>query len=367
MKILITYQAQTDSDNPFVRTLARELVAIGYDVSCSVTRFWQAAEQYNVIHVQWPEELFRWQNPTDAQLAELEQLFARLHAKGTPILYTRHNVQPHYGDPQVVKAYRLVEQYADVIVHLGKYSQTEFLATHPASEQRHVIIPHHIYDQSYDLSLAREECRRQLHIPNDRFVILAFGAFRHNAERRLVWRAFRAFPHKNKYLLAPRLLPFAEQPPSYFSWKKRLLSRIGYYVTRLISRWLACRVVAENELVSQEELPIYLNACDVVFIQRTELLNSGNLPLGLLFGKVIVGPDCGNIKEMLVETGNPVFDSHQPTSVDRALAEAYRLAATDKGAQNKAYALLHLSVRHIAEMYGTCYDQLFKTTTHAGE
>lgn len=68
----------------------------------------------------------------------------------------------------------------------------------------------------------------------------------------------------------------------------------------------------------------------MVFIQRTDILNSGNVPLALSFGRVVTGPDSGNIGGLLAETGNPAFDPADPRSVDIALERAARLSATDK-------------------------------------
>ena len=90
------------------------------------------------------------------------------------------------------------------MVHLGNYSRREFLAAYPASQQLHAVIPHHIYEGLY-APIDRGEARRKLGIPADAFVMLAFGAFRHASERKLVWRAFRRLPLAGKFLLAPRL------------------------------------------------------------------------------------------------------------------------------------------------------------------
>ncbi|MFQ7503101.1 MAG: hypothetical protein ACLRMJ_08270 [Alistipes finegoldii] len=69
------------------------------------------------------------------------------------------------------------------------------------------MIPHHIYEGLYDMDITRDAGRRALGIPADRLVVLAFGAFRHAEERRLVWGAFRRLHYPAKFLLAPRLWP----------------------------------------------------------------------------------------------------------------------------------------------------------------
>ena len=63
MKILIAYTASGTSDNPFVRLLADGIRACGYEVVCSVEEFRSNAADYDIVHLQWPEELFRWKAP----------------------------------------------------------------------------------------------------------------------------------------------------------------------------------------------------------------------------------------------------------------------------------------------------------------
>lgn len=87
------------------------------------------------------------------------------------------------------------------------------------------MIPHHIYEGLYDMDITRDAGRRALGIPADRLVVLAFGAFRHAEERRLVWGAFRRLHYPAKFLLAPRLWPYTRRG-SRFKELKRLAGRL---------------------------------------------------------------------------------------------------------------------------------------------
>lgn len=112
MKILIAYTASGTSDNPFVRLLADGIRACGYEVVCSVEEFRSNAADYDIVHLQWPEELFRWKAPAPADVDTLEQQLQTLKNNGIPLIYTRHNTLPHHGNPLVAEAYGLVERYA---------------------------------------------------------------------------------------------------------------------------------------------------------------------------------------------------------------------------------------------------------------
>lgn len=357
MKILIVYKASGLSDNPFVRLLAEGIRACGFDVVCSVGEFWEHAEAYDVVHLQWPEELFGWSYPTAEQVAAYRDRLAMLREKGIPIVYTRHNTLPHKGDMHSVEAYRLTEEYADAVVHLGDCSRREFLAAHPGSRQLQIVIPHHIYEGVYDEGLTRGEARQKLGIPVEGFVLLAFGAFRHAAERRLTWRAFRRLRVPRKFLLAPRLWPFP-LTGSHHRGVKRLAVRMLYFAAHAAEKLARFRITTSGGLIPDADLPAYFAAADVVFIQRTGTLNSGNVPQAFAFGRVVAGPATGNSGELLTQTGNPVFDPEDPASVDRALTEAVRLAAAGHGDENRRYALEQLRLPRIAAAYGHLYTQL---------
>ena len=249
-----------------------------------------------------------------------------------------------------------MSENADAVVHLGNYSRREFLAAYPASQQLHAVIPHHIYEGLY-APIDRGEARRKLGIPADAFVMLAFGAFRHASERKLVWRAFRRLPLAGKFLLAPRLWPYTLNG-SYHRGVKRLAVKTLYHAAHAAENRFRMRITSAEGLIPDADLPAYFTAADVVFIQRTDILNSGNVPQAFAFGRVVAGPDSGNIGEMLAATGNPVFDPADPASVDRALAEAARLADAGHGGENLEYAREHLRLPQIAAAYGRIYQRL---------
>ena len=87
MKILIAYTASGTSDNPFVRLLADGIRACGYEVVCSVEEFRSNAADYDIVHLQWPEELFRWKAPAPADVDTLEQQLQTLKNNGIPLIY----------------------------------------------------------------------------------------------------------------------------------------------------------------------------------------------------------------------------------------------------------------------------------------
>lgn len=354
MKVLIVFRDTDDTDNLFVPILCNAIRQQGVDIRCSTREFWESDTPYDIIHFQWPEEAIGWNCHDVAALARFKDRIHFFRSKGARFVYTRHNVCPHYENAVITETYRLIESCSDTVVHMGQYSCDEFKEKYP--ETHSVVIPHHIYEYTYDETLTREEGRRRLHVPPRRFVITSFGKFRNKEEIRMTLSAFRRLKLRNKYLLAPRLFPFSKHPCSKNLFK-RMASRIGYCCIPLLNRLLKMQCGASEELVPDSDLPAYLAVSDVVFIQRKKILNSGNVPLAFLFHKVVVGPDVGNVGEILRRTGNPVFNPDDPDSVPRALEQARELVEQGKGEENYRYALQHLSLQTVAEQYAQTYKE----------
>lgn len=355
MNALIVFREE-DADNLFVPILCEGIRQQGIDVNCSLRDFWESDKRYDIIHFQWPEEVVGWNCHEWSAIEKLEQRIKYFRSHGSRFVYTRHNICPHYNSNEVIRAaYEIIESCSDVIVHMGHFSRDEFRDKRPKAH--HTIIPHHIYEHAYIENISREEARRKLNIPADRFVITSFGKFRDKEEIELVVRAYRQFKCKQKFLLAPRMFPFSKHP-GHKSWLKRLASMAGYHVfIPVINRWWNMKTGANDELISNDDLPYYISASDVVFIQRKKILNSGNVPLALLFHKVVVGPQTGNVGELLRETGNPTFDADHTQSVVNALQKAAQLCNENRGEQNYQYAIANLGVARIGNAYAQVYRQ----------
>ena len=298
IKALIVFRENGDTDNLFVPILCDAIRTTGIDVRCSTNEFWN----------------FR--------------------SRGTRFVYTRHNVRPHDANEVIGRAYDIIEEQSDVVVHMGRYSLDEFAAKH--ADSRNVIIPHPIYQYTYKEDISVERARQYLNLPQEAFIVTSFGKFRNREERRMVTGAFRKWDEAKKFLLAPRLYPFSRFNRYGSNFFKRWTSRAGYYLLiPLLNRLRRMHAGASDEPIDNCDLPYYMAASDVIFIQRKDILNSASIPLAFLFHKVVIGPNIGNIGEILQDTGNPVFHPDNQFDIIRALEAARQLSAHRKHEQRK--------------------------------
>lgn len=299
MKVLIAYPNKKDN-NPFVKTLYKEIKAFEVDIELGLDQFWNNYYNYDIIHIHWPNSLFEDWIVTEKKLVILEEILLDIKKRGIKIIYTRHNEIPHYNDNDLInKVYYLIENNCDVMVHLGKYKLPLLQFTY--NNCKHEVIPHHIYEYSI---IDKVHAKKKLGIPSDSFTLLSLGAIRKREEGRLLLDIFDQINNPNKFLIAPGLAKwFGLKVPVYrFSFSRiiNLIKKLKLKKTK--------KVLVFDHYISEKKIPLIFGAADIVIIPRVDSLNSGILPLAYANKKVVIGPNNGNIGEILKETDNYTFE-----------------------------------------------------------
>ena len=322
------------------------------DVVWDHQEFWNMKNEYDIIHIHWPEYLsFELESylykPSESIPNEIwDKTITCLEywSKKSKIIYTRHVQFPHVRhDKEFLKLYKIVASYCDTIVHFANYSVQQFKEWYPDLDNiKHIVIPHHNYASLPNKS-TKQQAREYLNIDQDTKVMLVFGGIKEH-EKPLIKKAFKAIPDKNKMLLAPK-------------WKtpRRKISYIR--LREWVWNFEVWRAKQNNKFrtnlgfIKEEDAHYYLNAADFLFIPRTSELNSGNITLGFTFGLVVLGADTTDIGEILKQTGNPTFTVDDEDSLKKAIAEVYQLKAQEHGARNKALAVNEWSLSKISDSY----------------
>lgn len=326
--------------------------------------FWNMVGQYDIIHLHFPEYLtFELQDAykqglTDNLIAETSRRL-EYWAERAKFVVTRHVLLPHdaIADPMWEKMYAVFYRFASGVAHFANASIEEFQQRYAETnwflgkEPVHVIIPHHNYTSLPNL-ISRQEARKRLGIPSGAKVMLVFGAIRNEEEKELILQTFSNLKIQDKLLLVSR-------------WRERLSKiswiRLKYWVrdlTRIYYR-LHPSYRFNYGFVEEEDTQIYLNAADVLFIPRLWVLNSGNITLGMTFGRVVVGPDAWDVGELLSQTNNPVFNPDQPETAAAAVEEGFRLAEEGgTGAANQDLALREWGADQCAALYLKLYGSV---------
>jgi glycosyltransferase involved in cell wall biosynthesis len=339
---LMNYYSPTGerNQNPYVPSLIDGISNLSDDVEWfhGVDFLWDdRVFDMDIIHTHWLSCI------NVSEVKRFRQRFKMIKERNIKIVATVHDLGKLYSKSEEENLfYTIVYSHADVFVHLGDYSKKLFERRYPNTQ--HVLIPHHVYDHEYPEIPNRKASLRRLHLSSRKKYVLCFGAFRDEEEQKMIDSLVAEVHKQGIEVLAPH----------YYTMKK-WMNRYKRF-----KRWVKMRL-RERQVpglriygwaISHKLLPFFFGAADAVLIQRKKILNSGNLPMAFLMGKVCIGPNIGNVGGILTETGNSTFDPSSTASLCQAVYEGLRSAASGKGEQNREYALRHWSTDTIsAEIY----------------
>lgn len=308
--------------------------------------FWAGDPDVDVLHLQWPRALFsNWQDPTEK---DLERLRSQLKHWGRTarIVTTIHNIRAHDRSKGSLydELYRLVYKESDGFIHMGSVSRDLLQDAYSLSEKEETIIPHGWYDTLPD-EVSQTQARGELGIPEEAALAVVFGALRSPDEVTLIREGVRRWANPRKrVLIAGRL-----------TWPNhRVHDRVARGYHRL--RTLLLPVTFRFGRFADNKIQYFLRAADIFLIPRLRILNSGDVPLGFTFSRVVVGPNEGVVGELLRETGNPTFDPDIPSSVATALQKGYERQQGGLGESNRRYAAREMNWRTVADQHICFYS-----------
>lgn len=315
MKVFMVHENPWDAGNPYIYTLIEGIRQLHQDC----TFFWGREDfwsdeilSFDIVHFHWPQAFMGKDNHTEN---DLRLHIDKMKNAGVKVISTCHDLEPHYNQfADKAEIMNIVYLNCDAIIHLGEYSKALFEKQYPFA--RHFLLPHHLYDTVYTHFPSKEKSLDYLGLPKDKTYILCFGAFRAKQERRLILQLSKQLTDKNVLILAPSFMSIWWRSFRLLNRRiKKWYYRYRYNIICTGSTWKA---------VSDNDLPYYYGAADVVFIQRLKILNSGNSMMPMLFNKFVVGPDCGNVGPLLRRWGYFVFSVKDTRHIGSLISEAIK-------------------------------------------
>lgn len=346
MKVLFVCELES-TVNPFVSTLMNGLRNVGVDVDSSVKKFWENPFCYDIVHFHWPECIFDWKaNISLDELNAAGKLISKLRESGKKIVITCHNLHPHTSkDGNLLALFDEIYRNCDLFLHMGGYSLN--VLEEKYSKGRHVVLPHHIYDSIYSFKTVGDKLPE---ISRNKINVLCFGQFRNDEERNIVLGLVKSKQMDKVNFVVPG---FFKQ-----GLKGRNVKETASNILKMI-RYKRMGLKYRKEVVSNCETEQFFVQSDIVLIPRPVILNSGNLPMAFAAGKVVVGPNVGNVGDILKSTGNPVFDPEHFSSIVEAVERGFNLMRTDMGKKNYEFAITNWSTERIALKLNDFYKSLF--------
>ncbi|MDB5349031.1 MAG: hypothetical protein JWN86_278 [Planctomycetota bacterium] len=262
----------------------------------------------DVTWIHWPEQLVDYQAPSGEDLSRILSWFEASSRAGV-IAWTVHNSHRHEmpDHPGFNALYDMTARFACVQFHHGADSIETIRAKYARDFDTRRIPAGGYWDLHRNRD--RDDARARIGLdPGGRPVLLVFGAIRSIREYRLVLRA-AAFSGWH-VLLVGRTPPLGRR------------DRVLLAADKALARGRLTEVI---DIIPDDRVELYVNACDAVLVPRFNCLNSGVVFLGFTFGRPVIGPDVGNVGETLRLAANPVF---QP-STGRLIQTLRRLRSVD--------------------------------------
>ena len=310
------------------------------------------AKGYKVLHLHWLYTLefpgYRLAPRISNAISTLQVLAFLVAVKflGFKLGWTVHDLLPHdkrtFGEVKI--AQRLVNQASSLIL-LSTATMEEMNSLGITYDKRKIsIIPMGNYDQVYPNVISQQAARVALGIPKTSFVFVFFG---------------RVEPYKNILGLIEAFHAISDQFPDAY------LIIAGKVNNMVIQKQIETAVVAQKgkvivnlNFIPDDEVQLYYNAADIGVFPFSEITNSSSTILTASFGKPIIAPRIGAIKDVPSSAGifyDPKKAQGLELSMEKALNQSESMR--DLGISASDYAKT-LSWDKIAEQTYKVYKDV---------
>ncbi|PID59191.1 MAG: hypothetical protein CR986_06860 [Ignavibacteriae bacterium] len=293
MKILIT---EKPGYNSYSISLIKAYQELGHTVVCDSSNFFSSNFIPDILHIQWPETLYKRYILCDDNMEQQLQIvrnkldYFRNH--NTKIIHTIHNIISHNTTTNIdIKFYKLFIEKADLLIHHCKKSieltKNQYAC---AKKKKNIICKHGDFLIDYK-SVDKNEAIKLLNIPKEKFVILNFGNQQKYKGIDNINKIFGKLKLKNKYLLNVGNYSYS----GYSKLKKELMLLYNFYKEK--------RTFTHQKFIYKpikiSEIPLVFSAADVVLLGHNAGLNSGVLNMSATFSKPVVFPKIGCFTEQM--------------------------------------------------------------------
>lgn len=309
------------SDNKYLDSLWAAVRPYGVEVEClnlyqSLAEL-KAVHRYklgNVIHLHWTLFFCAFSdNKKDSWRIALRSLIklSFLKAKGYQIVWTVHNSLAHdCSSPRIEKSFRwILTRLCNDIIVMSEYSRQEFARSYRRTKRIH-LIPHGNYVNDYLNQINRLDARQKLGILPHQKVLLNFGrVMRYKGISNLL-AAFSQLQDRDVVLLVAGV---CKEPDLLFEIQQAARADP--------------RIILRLEYIPDEDIQVYMNACNWVVLPYQKILNSGSALLALSFKRPVIVPQRGALTE-LIKDGEHGFcyqsDRELTPTLNRALASSFQ-------------------------------------------
>ncbi|MDJ0633596.1 MAG: glycosyltransferase [Xenococcaceae cyanobacterium MO_188.B29] len=261
-----------------------------FQVNCFFSELIAARHRNKIIHLHWVRVLCYLDvgskyKTLSSFLRTIRNLIV-LKLFGNKIVWTIHNTHSHENNFPIIEYILrwLLSRLSNDVLVMSEYSRQEFKRMYGRTKRVH-IIPHGNYIGSYPNQISRKDARLNLGIALEQKVLLYFGMVRHYKGINHLLAAFNQLKDSNVVLLIAGI-----------PYDSDLCAEIEQAAQR------DSRIRLRLQFIPDEDIQIYMNACDWVVLPYQKILNSGSVLLALSFARPVIVPQRGAITELISDS-----------------------------------------------------------------
>ena len=235
-------------------------------------------------------------------------------AAGKIIVLTVHDL--HDFGIKSLRLKRQLEIARNIVFRLSDKIHVHNQYTKKQVEQRYnrkrgiYVIPHGNYIGYYENSVSKSEARKRLGLTDKNFVYLFLGLIRPYKGVEDLIKAFSRINDSNaRLLVAGRVFGNNKYGNKLNELKKS-----------------NCRIKMFFDFVPDEDIQVFLNACDIFVLPYKDITTSGAAFLALSFGRPVIAPSIPSFKELLSTEIGILYDTEKPDGLLSALKETIKLS-----------------------------------------
>jgi glycosyltransferase involved in cell wall biosynthesis len=230
---------------------------------------------------------------------------------GLKVIWTVHNTINHEQRFVSIDLFyrKILARLCNKIIVHGELAKSEVKRLYKLSKTNQIsVIPHGNYIEVYENKMNKNRARRKLDIDAKSKVLLYFGYIRQYKGIPDLLNVFKILRTSNVALLIVGN-PKNNEIVKYLKKECQNIKNIKLYL----------------EYVPDDEIQIYMNAADFVVLPFKDILTSGSMMLAISFGKSVIAPDIGHIREVLDKKGNIVYNPKKKDALLKAVQACLKL------------------------------------------
>lgn len=225
---------------------------------------------------------------------------------GIRVVWTVHEWSDRFEDGKQeilpIWAATLGRIFDAVITHCETTKNEITKAFRLENKNKIFVVYHGNYIDSYENKISQLEARKALGIPNENLVFLVFGTI-HRTKGFL--EAIDAFKRLQEESISLLIVGY----PAEEQIEEMIVEKIKDYKN----------ILFVPKRVQDDEIQIYMNACDCVVFPYKVFTTSGVAILAISFGKACIAPEGGYFSDVLDETGTFFHNSTKEDSLMSAM------------------------------------------------